>query len=160
MNRRDIVIGLIILVLIVGIVYFIKRPKTSPVSTETPIETIEQKMEGTFKLNIPEDVDKVELKDISGGLGSGIATRKYENGKFEYTILADLPDPENGTFYEGWLIKDDQTISTGNMKIAKGGYLLNFISNKDYSDYKEVVVTLEKTDDQTPEERILEGTFK
>ena len=160
MNRRDIVIGLIILALIVGIVYFIKRPKTSTVSTETPIETIEQKMEDNFKLNIPEDVDKTELKDVSGGLGSGIAVRKYENGKFEHTVLADLPDPENGMFYGGWLVKDGQTVLTGKMRVAKGGYLLNFTSDKDYSDYKEVVVTLEKTDDQTPEEHVLEGSFK
>lgn len=160
MNSRDIVVGLVILVLVGGAIYFVRRPNTSIVPEETPIKTIEKKMEDTFKLEIPEDVDKVELKDVSKGLASGIATRKYENGKFEHTVLADLPDPENGRFYEGWLVKDGKTILTGKMRLAKGGYLLNFSSNKDYSDYKKVVVTLEGKDDQTPEEHILEGSFK
>ncbi len=74
-------------------------------------------------------------------------------------VLADLPDPEKGSYYEGWLVKGDSVISTGRMQIAKGGYLLEFNSNTDYSDHSEVVVTKEKTADKNPEEHILEGSF-
>ena len=50
-------------------------------------------------------------------------------------------------------------ISTGPMSVAKGGYLLEFSSAIDYSDYKGVVITLEKVNDKTPETHILEGSF-
>lgn len=164
MNRRDIVIGLIVLLVVIGLIYWTRRPKTPSITT-TPTPSTESKLEDAFKLTIPEDVDKAELKDVSGGTGSGIATRKFESGRFEHMVLADLPDPATGTFYEGWLVRgkeggaDFAFISTGRMRIAKGGYLLEFNSSKDYSDYKGVIVTSEKVDDKKPEKHILEGSF-
>ena len=74
--------------------------------------------------------------------------------------MADLPDPQAGKFYEGWLVMGEKVVSTGKFMIAKGGYLLEYESSTDYSDYNMVVVTLEQKDDKTPEVHILEGTFK
>jgi hypothetical protein len=96
----------------------------------------------------------------------GIATRKQENGTFIHVVLADLPDPEEGSFYEGWLVRgevgdtDFDFISTGKMILAKGGYLLEFESTTDYSDYPGVVITLEEAEDENPETHVLEGIFK
>ncbi|MFZ5933200.1 MAG: anti-sigma factor [Patescibacteria group bacterium] len=162
MRTRDIVIGLIILALTAGAIVWVRRPK-APQPTPTP--SIEEKIEKTFNFEIPEDVDRAELKDVSGGTGSGIATRKYENGKFSHTVLADLLDPTPGTFYEGWLVRGKEgdanfaSISTGALRVAKGGYILEFESAKDYSDYQGVVITLEKVSDSKPETHILEGSF-
>jgi len=50
-------------------------------------------------------------------------------------------------------------ISTGRLTLAKGGYMLEFESSRDYSEYSEVVVTLEAVDDKKPEKHILEGSF-
>lgn len=170
MNKKDIVIGVVVLVVVIGTLYWIKRNKTLQVIS-TPIPSVEKKLESSFNFTIPEDVDKAELKDVSGGTGSGIATRKFvptERGKtaqFSHMVLADLPDPLAGTFYEGWLVRGKEGdpnfdyLFTGKMRIAKGGYLLEFNSTKDYSDYKGVVVTLEKVDDKKPEKHILEGSF-
>lgn len=163
MNRRDIIIGAIVLVLIVGLVLWVRG--RAPKQTLTPTPSSQEQIERSFNLTLPEDVEKADLKDVSGGDGSGIATRKYENGNFTHMVLADLPDPAAGTFYEGWLVMGKMGdanfafLSTGPLSVAKGGYLLEFESKTDYSDYKGVVITLEKVNDKTPETHILEGSF-
>lgn len=166
MNRRDIVIGLIIFALLGAFIYFRQKRIQDEEQLKLPQTlSVEDKIEEAFRLEIPEDVDKAELKDISGGNASGIATRKVEDERFTHTILADLPDPEEGSFYEGWLVRGEEGeddfsfISTGKMKVAKGGYLLEFDSGNDFSDYSKVVVTLEKVADINPERHILEGEF-
>ena len=159
MERRDIVIGIIILAALAGFIYLRARRETKDELQVPQTLSIEDRLEQAFDFEIPEDVDKTELKDVTGGDASGIATRKYEGGQFTHAVLADLPDPETGTFYEGWLVKEESVISTGRFRIAKGGYLLEFQSSTNYSDYNDVVITLEKVADSTPEEHVLEGSF-
>ncbi|MFV1917105.1 MAG: hypothetical protein ACC618_01280 [Patescibacteria group bacterium] len=165
MNRRDIVIGLVILAVLGGVIYFRSRSET-PEELQVP-QTLstEDTIEEKFGLQIPEDVDKTELKDVSGGTASALATRKFEADAFTHAVLADLPDPDPGTFYEGWLARGNQgdpdfnILSTGRMRIAKGGYLLEFQSSTDYSDHPNVVITQEEVADNVPEKHVLEGSF-
>lgn len=161
MERRDIVIGFIILAILAGFIFW--RQRTYKEEEELTIPqtlSVEDEIEEMFKVEIPEDVDKAELKDVSGGDASAIATRKYEAGKFIHTVLADLPDPETGKFYQGWLFKGDEAlVSTGKMREAKGGWIIEFESSTNYTDYNKVVVTLEGTSDLNPEKHILEGSF-
>lgn len=165
MNRRDIVIGIVILFALAGFIYFRAKRETPPELTVPQTLSTEDTLEQKFGLTLPEDVDRAELKDVTGGDASGIATRKFENGRFTHTVLADLPDPAQGSFYEGWLVRGKEGdenfafISTGKMKLAKGGYLLEFESTTDYSAYNNVVITQEKVFDATPETHILEGSF-
>ena len=164
MRTRDIVIGLIILAVLALAIVWIKRAKTAK-TTPIPTPSVEEKIEKSFNFAIPEDVERANLTDVTGGTGSGLATRKYENGRFTHAVLADLPDPAPGTFYEGWLVRGKPGdsnfafLSTGRMRVAKGGYTLEFESSRDYPDYKGIVVTLEKVDDKKPEKHILEGSF-
>lgn len=165
MNRRDIVIGLVILVVLGGVIYFRSRSET-PEELQVP-QTLstEDVIEERFGLTIPEDVERTDLSDVAGGSSSGIATRKFEGGTFTHAVLADLPDPDQGTFYEGWLVRGSEgdsgfhLVSTGRMRIAKGGYLLEFQSSTDYSDHPSVVITQEEAADNVPEKHILEGSF-
>lgn len=157
-KTRDVIVGIIVIAAVVtaGLFYKnLKSPKTLP--TPTP-STTKSDIQGMFNYQVPEDVESVELKDVSGGSSKAIATRKFENGTFTHAVLADLPDLDKG-FYEGWLVAGDKYISTGKLRIAKGGYLLEFSSAIDYSDYPKVVITKELIDDQTPETHILEGSF-
>jgi len=157
MNRRDIVIGLIILAVVAGIIYWVRKPKPE---LEIPEPSIEETLEESFKMEIPDDVEKAELKDVAGKIATGIATRKFIEGLFTHTVIVDIPDPAEGYYYEGWLVKEDgELVSTGKLRIAKGGYLLEYSSAVDYSDYSGVVITLESKDDGVPEEHVLEGTF-
>jgi len=157
MNRKDIVIGVVILAVVAGIVYFVRKPSQAPI--EIPQESVEQQMENKFNMDLPEDQEKAELKDVSEIGATGIASRKYENGKFEMTLLADLPDEESGKRYQAWLMKDDEKVSLGTFRIAKGGYVLEFTSSKDYSDYNQVAVSLESKVDMELEMTVLEGSF-
>lgn len=163
MNKRDIVIGFIILAVVAGIIYFVRRPKVTPIVTPTP--SVEEQIESKFKTVIPEDTERAELRDTTGGTSSGIAARKFENEKFTLTVLADLPDPTSSEFYEVWLVrgKTGETnyaiIALGSMQIAKGGYLLDYNINKDYSDYQQVVVSQETKLTNFPQKTILEGSF-
>jgi hypothetical protein len=161
---RNVVIGLIVLLGLGALIYWANKSRqTSEPPLPTP--TVEERLEESFKYQIPENFQKAELKDVSGGTGSGLATRNYEGGKFTHAVLADLPDPEAGAFYQGWLVRGKEEdanyayISTGGFSIAKGGFMLEFESSTDYSDYTAVVVTLERVNDRTPEKHVLEGSF-
>lgn len=163
MKRKDIVIGLIVLAALAGIIFWFRKPKDELRVPEIP--SAEERMEEFFNVEIPEDIEKAQLEDVTGGDALGIATRNDENGVFVHVVLADLPDLEEGSFYEGWLIRgkegddDFDYVSTGKMRLGKGGYLLEFESSTDYFSYQEVVITLEKTEDNLPEKHVLEGTF-
>ncbi|OGM31908.1 hypothetical protein A3D00_04605 [Candidatus Woesebacteria bacterium RIFCSPHIGHO2_02_FULL_38_9] len=173
LNKRDFFAGLAVFVFLAGAIYFVRLPKTSVVTNNvsTPTQTPKGRVEGLFDIQIPEDVEKADLKDVTGGDASGLATRKFlpaqagKDGKFSHMVLADLVNPPAGEFYQGWLIRGKQGesnfdfISTGKLREAKGGWLLDFEQSKDYSEYNQVVVTLEKFFDKTLEKHILEGSF-
>lgn len=165
MNRRDIVIGILILALLGGVIYWRQRSQPSEEMRVPETLSVEEQLEQRFGTEIPEDVEKAELRDVTGGASSAIATRKFENGVFTHSVLADLPDPQGGHFYEGWLVRGQEgdenfvVLSTGRMRIAKGGWVLDFQSNNNLSDYNNVVITLEEVADTTPETHILEGSF-
>jgi len=143
---RNILIGFIILVLIiVGVLFVSKKVKTvkTPVSPVPP--SIEQQVESKFNgLTIPMDSARIELKDVSGGRGMGIATRSE--------ILADLPGLNVGQKYQGYLENSSgKTVLLGTLKAEKGGWILNFDSTK-YPEYNKVIVT-------QGTKHILEGSF-
>ncbi len=143
MNKRDIVIGFIIFAIVAGIILWTRKPRVTPVEVPTPTSSPQEKIEEVFNYTIPEDVEKVELKDLTNSGANGIATRKYENNKFEFVILADLEDPKEG-FYQGWLTKGKEGevgfsyVKLGNLRLAKGGYILEFESPTDYTSYSQV----------------------
>ena len=165
MKNRDIVIGLVVILLIAGVIFFIRRPEEE-VEDQTPtIEEVEEELEESFKFEIPEDVLKVKLLDVVKEGLTGLATKDEQEGMTSYTVLVDLPDPEEGTFYEAWLVKkneegEDTYVSIGKLRVAKGGYLLEHDAyEEELKDYNMVIITREKVADSTPEEIILEGSF-
>lgn len=169
MKRRDIVLGIIVLALAAGAIYFFRqRGNTNTIGEEViapEVASAEDTIEDKFKLEIPDDADKAELKDVSGSNSSAIVTRDFSNNLFTLTVLADLSEPEQGSFYQVWIARGSEgeanysTLPVGRMRVAKGGYLLEFQSKTNYSDYSKIVVTREKTDDSKPETKILEGTY-
>src|SRR3972149_9609516 len=159
---KNVVIGLIVLAGLGALIYWAVRSGREEQLPALPTPSVEERLEDSFKYQIPEGFEKAELRDVTGGTGSAIASRKYESGSFNHAVLADLPDPESGSFYEGWLVRGKEGdenfayISTGIMSMAKGGYMLEFESSVDYSDYTGVVVSLEKANDKNPEKHVLE----
>ena len=145
MRTRSVFIAFIVIVaIIVGVLIINKKLKVNKLLAPSVTPNIQQQIENKFKgLIIPSDAEKIELKDVSGGVGMGLATRTE--------ILADLPELPSGQFYQGWLEKDGKTVPLGNLKLAKGGWMLNYNSSI-YPGYNKVIVTV-------GEKHILEGSF-
>lgn len=152
MKTKDIVIGLVVLVLLIlGALWVrkIRKDRTPTLVDTTP--TVEERVTNSFgNFNIPNDVEKKELKDVSGGNGFGIAT--------ENMVLADLSDPDSGYFYQVWLEKDGTLLSLGKMRMAKGGWILEK-NIGGYSGYQKVFVSRERVFDNTLEAKLLEGSL-
>lgn len=151
MNKRDIVIGLGVLAVVAGVVYFWQRPDEQ---VELPVPdtlSVEDILQDRFDIQIPEDAERAELTDRTDGDASAIAIRSFEQGMFEFTILADLPDPETGS-YTVRVTRDDDVLGLGTLSLAKGGYMLNYQSQSDLTQYNLVQVLLGS-------EVVLEGSF-
>ena len=108
---------------------------------------------------------KATLTDVSGGNGTGKAFLLRKDGKLYFTASANLPDPKQGTFYEGWIVKKGsnptQFEDTGKLEKQKdGSYEVSYSSDELYDGYDLVVITWEQIDDQKPEKHILEGTAR
>jgi hypothetical protein len=168
MNRRDIVIGGVILLILAGVFYFRSKNDDSAMKVpETKVEasSTEQSMEDKFKVSIPDDAPKAELKSVNESDATGIATRKDVDNSHEVMILADLPDLQKGMVYQGWLVKgnegqdDYNVISVGRLTSAKGGYMLNYQTKTDYSDHSKVVISEEKPGASKIGTKVLEGNF-
>jgi hypothetical protein len=152
-SKKDVITGFVIILLIIVGVYLYQKNKNKvvPESISTPVSfEFKKEFSDTFKIDIPEDVNSVELKDISGGDSRGIAT--------ETEILVDANNPTESKYYEAWLEKDGMLVSMGKLQMAKGGWLLSYDKSK-YEDYKKIIVSLEKINDNKIETRILEGSF-
>lgn len=161
MKTRDAIVGFLVLViLITGILLFKNSKKNNVLILPSPTPSISQRITEKFGgITIPSGADKADLTSAPGHEGIGQAVRVFESGEFKLTILADLPKPKDGYFYQAWMGNGTTSILLGKLNIAKGGYLTDFSSTKNYSDYKKIVVTLEKAFDQKPEESVLEGSF-
>lgn len=168
---RQRLFGAVILVLVgVGLVFYLRggeKKEKGEVGEgdKVQVEEVTRDLSRQLGVSVPEDVERTALSDVSGGSATGLATRKYESGRYEHTVLAALPDLSQGTFYEGWLVRgkegegDYSVVSTGKLRVAKSGYLLDFSSSNDLTDHPQVVVTLETKDDGKPEKHMLEGSF-
>lgn len=132
---------------------------------EVNLEEVTSELSQKLGVSVAEDVERTSLRDLADLGASALATRSYSDGRFVHTVLAALPDPEEGK-YQGWLVKgsegeeDYSVVSTGDLKKSKGGYLLEFSSDSNFSDHRQVLVTVEKVDDGQPEESVLEGSFE
>jgi hypothetical protein len=161
MKTRDVIVGFLVLVVAIsGILIVRSSKKNKNLNLPLPTPSISQRISEKFNgITIPPNADTADLTPVAGGEGLGEAVRIFENGKFELTVLANLPQPKTGYFYQAWMSNNTTFVSLGKLDPAKGGYLVDFTSLKNYSGYKRIVVTLEKAFDQTPESKILEGSF-
>jgi hypothetical protein len=148
---------------------------------ESPADTehVEAQKEEADTVDIVSEVDepttesmdyiakKSDLIDITGGESSGTVFAQWIEESSEYHLLSassNLPFPEDGFFYEGWIVHKDSLdiLSTGMLKLGELATWKNdFKSTENLIDYESYVITLEPDDDDpAPAEHILEGEMK
>ena len=162
MKKGDIVKGAIVIAAVAGIIYYIGQTNEEPQDTQTPIsqntlEETQRQIEERFRTQVPEGVDRTELKR-EGVDGVALATREVTETGTNISILADLPDPQVG-FYQAWIEKEDEMISLGRLDIAKGGFVVEFTSERDLSEYDKVMITQQSDQQSSPEDVVIEGRF-
>jgi uncharacterized protein YxeA len=169
MNKNIlIIVGVLLIAIVVG--GFVWYLNTREQTTKQPaVTTSPQATSGadTAKEEKPEViVESVKLEAVGGYTGGGTATRSFDGSIFTHTVTADIGDPAQGKFYEGWLVDKSPTLkffSTGKMVKEGNKYTLKFTAKKDHPDYPDVVIT-EETEanglDGNPETHVLEGSFK
>lgn len=101
-----------------------------------------------------------DLTDVTGGPASGAAIMAIsESGTYLTAAFEELPDPAEGYFYEGWLVRTQGELSVLSTGALKGD--MNFFDSElDLSDHNQYVLTLEPDDgDPAPADHVVEGTF-
>lgn len=162
MNRNDIVIGGVILAVLVGGFLLLRRdstPALNPQPSPSVMASVEQQLEDAFKVDIPDDVEKTNLEAVGSVGGTGIVTRDFENNVYSVTILADLPEPASGKFYQAWIANGDDFHTLNRLTVGKGGYMLNYKSDHNHPNDNRVVVSEETTVGNAPTDIVLEGSF-
>jgi hypothetical protein len=136
---------IVIVIIIAGFLVIKGKVKTNKSPTPSATPSVQEKIENKFRgLTIPQGTENIDLTDVSGGEGIGIATRNE--------IVADLPVLPRGEIYQGYLENTSgKTILLGTLKMAKGGWILNYDSSK-FPGYNKVTVTVGA-------KHILEGSF-
>ena len=159
----------LILIILLG-VYFIftsVSEKTSiseniePVAvTDEPITLVESSFDLTFLQN--ESTVKIDLNSVDESSSYGSAFILLEDDNLSHYVIADLPVPDDGSVYEGWIVNSATTsfFSTGVMVLDANGQFELFYSQELLEEgYDKVVITLETIVDETPEAHVLEGSF-
>lgn len=169
-RNRNILVGIVFLIVVILIVIFLirrKQPEIINVNSPLPTATTsyEQKLQNDFGITVPTTAVKTDLSDVSGGSQMGIATKDRDNGQNVYTIIANLNDPQQGYFYQGWLVRGNlgesnyDLVNLGRLTSGKGGWIVSYSTTNDLSDHKSVWVTLESFSTNTPHQHVLEGSF-
>lgn len=173
--RRKVPISLIIIIVLglVAVVGLYLVNKRSIQQRETAITPKAIKSDAHIEedqimepLSIEKDKDTLvaNLVDVTNGNATGTGYILRKDGGLKHTVVANLPDPTEDDFYEGWLVQQEPTLkffSTGIMeKDSDGKYSLSYQSHLVYEGFNFVVITLESIMDTTPEAHILEGTAR
>lgn len=150
---------IVILVVLVGGWFLLGGSDDSEVKLVPPSDIVEEDAEVTGPV-----IQEANLVAVGDYTGSGTATGVYENGVYTHTVDADIGDPAEGKFYEGWLAGGFGFISTGMLEKEGGKYVLEFTSDEDLtSKYSKVVITEETLADgldNKPEAHVIEGPWK
>jgi thiol-disulfide isomerase/thioredoxin len=162
-NKTSVVLIVLTLALIsAGIWMYIKSRQGTgqniarEADQSTNLETEDMKIEGEYEYY-------GRLSPVDSGSASGEVGYSFSGTNFVMLAkFSDLDEPQEGYFYEGWLVKPDdgKLISTGRANSVTSTWVNSFSSNTDYTTYTKYVLTLEPDDgNPDPATHVLEGTL-
>jgi hypothetical protein len=163
MTRVILVVVAVIIVILIAIFLIRRRAEQNLINVNsplpTPVSTFQENLQNNFGITVPNNATKVDLHDSKGGSQAGLFTFEKQGSIYIYTVIADLEEPQEGYFYQAWLVKDGDSVSLGKLSLAKGGWMTDYSTSVDLSDHKTILITLEKTLGNTPHDKVLEGSF-
>jgi len=107
--------------------------------------------------------ETVELKDVLRKNVKGQAKRAFSDSKFYYKVsFSNLPLPEKGFYYESWLKKDNDLLSTGRVAVDENNNgVIYYTASVNRSDHNEVLLSLESENGGLKSGKyFLKGKFK
>lgn len=159
-------LGILIILIVGGIIFFRSNKAASIINKATPTPS-PTPAEGQVTHYIGSQT--IDLKDVRGENSSGSAKRTYTATLSTHSVNASLSDPPAGSVYIVWIIKDNGNyIDLGKLEKQIDGkytllssYLLPDTENSFSFDelYNTIVVSLETNEDNTIETKVLEGKF-
>lgn len=155
-----------VVLVVIGLGVFLyrqSRVETEVVTEETQEQRVSKRADEVlerFKAQVPEDATRIDLKDVSGGEGAGVVTRRVEAAGEQVSIMVGLPDLETGEAYVAYLASDAQEpelLKLGQLRQAKGGFLLDTVVKQSLDTYSKVRIIKEFTGSDNSEQVVLEG---
>lgn len=144
-------------VLLAGCVYegkpeFLAKSSSSQ-GEGVEIEDRVSELSRQFGVEVPATGDQAVLDPIDGGAAFGVATREETGaGRVMVTVLANLPQPEDGQTYVVRLAEADDVVLLGELIEEKAGWMLERSVNIDPNTHNMVEIV---SNDQV----ILRGQF-
>lgn len=164
-------VGIAMLLLVGGFVVWQLQDtdEPSPVIDESiPSQTQQQAQDNNQTSQPAQPVSErtkvatAELRAVGEFTGSGTAERWEQDGLYMLEVIAELDQPPEGRFYEGWIV-GPSVISTGMLTDEGSGQWSNsFQSGESLFSYNKIIITLETSAnglDDIPEDHALEGSF-
>lgn len=116
------------------------------------------------KYNIVDVTDGKEVRWVTTSDTKWYGKAAFSGETYSLAVLFEnLPEPQNGDFYEWWLVQKEpfKFISTGEIENKDGMDVNIFTSKTDYSSYDFYVLTLEPDDwNPAPADHIIEWTLE
>ena len=117
-----------------------------------------------YQATLTDVTDAATLEGIKfAGDSDGMAYATIEGGMYKlYASFTNLPELPENLFYEGWIVGGAEGIvSTGELKLVNGIFINEFTDERNMTDSKRYVLTLEPRDgDPAPAPgHVVEGDF-
>lgn len=162
-NVRLWAMGVGFVVLFAGSMFLFRNTKhEKPVTASNVVSNVDSTAAIPTSLSNPD----ATLIGVSSNKPVGTATRTISNALFHVSMHATLPGIDRASqFYEAWLVRPVpyDYVSAGEMVTNDlGSFVLdwNGASDKDYSGYTDLVITLQaRNGDTYPQTHIVEGEF-
>lgn len=143
-----------------------KMQEVEAMATDEMVTTFaEENKEGFAADTIDADYTRIaDLVDVTGGdaYGSALLGTTAEGQHVLTVDFVNLPELEEGYFYEGWLVDKDpfSFISTGATEVVNGIEMNNYTTAASLDQYDRYVLTLEPDDgDPAPADHVVEEDF-
>jgi len=157
---------LLLIAVVIGLIWWRQsrnddnKPTPNTNTEEQQVEERANRFLEERNIQLPEGAERTNLKDVSGGEGTGVVTRVASDNKTELTVLAALPDLDEG-YYMAWVRNGDNSVQKlGRLQMGKGGYMVDAQVNQKLSGAEKVIISRETKATDEPTSVVLEGAFK